>query len=540
MKLACERFVRDLAQDFAGWRWTYNADKADTVCSLIELFPHEKGELQGEPVKLGDWQCFIFCNVFGWVSRETGFRRFREALVLIPRGNGKSPMGAWTANYMAWFDGEKGSEVYCAATTQEQALEVFRPAKAVVEMMGLNDRLGIVVPKGEMGVLMYQPATRSRLRAVIGKPKDGKSPHCVINDEYHQQSSPALYESFKRGLNKRKQPLMFNISTAGDTVEGPCYHMCEQVTKMLEGEFENERLFGIIYDVDTDEDWTTERANRMANPNFGVSMDPEAMMTDTAEAARDSTKQNEFRCKNQNCWVQATTGWMNMTSFKLCALPLGVKDIDFEEHACYHGSDLASTLDLSATVKVFVRSREEDGRPIYTAFCKPYLPKKQVFNPSRQYLQGWAHDGFLTATEGNAIDYKRIENDTVADIEKFDVRKLCFDQRYAGQYAQQVVERTGVESMVIPPSASEISPAMVELEGAVADGRFEYDGNPVFTWCMANVLARRNQVTGNYHMPDKDRPEKKIDVAVALFIAMAQARFCIQESGFIDPNVFVI
>lgn len=518
MRLAAKRFLDDLVKDAEGWRYTFDEDKANLVCSLIELFPHEKGELQGEPVRLGDWQCFLFCNVFGWVDRTTRYRRFREAFILIPRGNGKSPMAAWVTILMAFFDKEGGSEVYNAATTETQALEVFRPAKAIIEMLPqMQSRFGIQVAAKSL----YQPSSRSRVNPVIGKPKDGKAPHCVTNDEYHEQPDDKLYDSFKRGMNKRRQSLLFNISTAGDTIEGPCYRMQQMVQEILEREYENERMFGIVYDVDADVDWTTREALVMANPNFGVSIDEESILADQAEAVRNSAKQNGFRCKNQNFWAQSTTAWMNMESWARCKKDLNEED--FVGQICYHGSDLASTLDLSATVKLFIRWGE-NGKPIYTVFCKAYLPEKRVSDPSRQTFQAWEKNGFLIATEGSAIDYKRIEDDTVADIEKFKVRELCFDQRYAGQYAQQVNARTGVETVVVPPSADQLSPAMKELEAAVEEGRFEHDGHPVMTWSMANVIARSNQATGNYHMPGKDRPEKKIDPAVALFIAMARAR----------------
>ena len=541
VRLAAFRFLNDLKRDREGWRYCFDEPIANATCALFELFVHEKGELMGEQVRLGDWQCFIFCNIFGWLNRETGFRRFREAFILVPRGNGKSPMAAWTSLKLGFFDGEGGAEVYNAATTEDQAFEVFRVVKGIVDLIPqLREGLGI----DSAVKSLYQPSTRSRIRPVIGKPKDGKAPHGVTNDEYHEQPDDLLYDSFKRGMNKRRQSLMFNISTAGDTVEGPCYRMQEDCQLILEHEedpsvgYANDRMFAIIYDVEEGVDWTTREACIMANPNFGVSIDEEALLADLAEAVRNPAKQNGFRCKNQNFWAQQTHGWMNMHSWKLCKQE-GLKEENFVGIPGYHGSDLMSTLDLAGTVKLFVRPRE-DGKPIYSAFVKAYLPKKRAMDPSRPHFQAWVHEGYLIATEGSAIDYKKIEDDTVADIESFQLRELAFDARYAGQYAQQVVARTGIIATVIAPSPSELSPAMKELEAAVEDGRFEHDGHPVLHFCMANMQVRLNQATGNYHMPTKDRPEKKIDLAIALLIAMARARFCLANAGFIAPEIDLI
>ncbi|MBZ4260991.1 hypothetical protein LAN14_20735, partial [Mycobacterium tuberculosis] len=35
-----------------------------------------------------------------------------------------------------------------------------------------------------------------------------------------------------------------------------------------------------------------------------------------------------------------------------------------------------------------------------------------------------------------------------------------------------------------------MSPAMKELEAALAGGRFHHDGNPILTWCISNVIGK--------------------------------------------------
>jgi phage terminase large subunit-like protein len=151
-----------------------------------------------------------------------------------------------------------------------------------------------------------------------------------------------------------------------------------------------------------------------------------------------------------------------------------------------------------------------------------YVPEAQVDNPANQHYQRWSSKGLLTATEGSSIDYATLERDAISDIEQFKVELLAYDERYADQFSQRIAERTGIERVVIPPSPRELSPAMKELESAVYDGRFHYDGNEMLEWAMGNVLTRET-VAGNLTMPDKPAPERKIDPAVALFLAMNRA-----------------
>ncbi len=62
-----------------------------------------------------------------------------------------------------------------------------------------------------------------------------------------------------------------------------------------------------------------------------------------------------------------------------------------------------------------------------------------------------------------------------------------------------------------------LSPAANELDAATRSGRLAHDGNPVLEWCVGNVVGRPDR-RGNLY-PAKQRPEQKIDAAVALMMA---------------------
>lgn len=441
----------------------------------------------------------------------------REAFILIPRGNGKSPLAAIIALWMTFFDGELGSEVYCGAAGEDQAREVFRPAKAMVEQVPeLFKRYGITAAAKSI----FQESTRSRFKPVIRNPKDGASIYCAILDEWHEALDAVQYDCFRTGANKRKNSLLLEISTAGVTTEGPCHQKQKDVELVLSGTVENDRLFGIIYGIDDDTDWTSRDALVMANPNLGISNDEEALLDDQAEAVRNPQKQNIFRTKHLNVWCTALNGWMNMAAWQSRSDP-ALKAEPLVHLACWHGSDLASKLDLSATVMLF-RDDSLGDRPHYYCFAKAYLPESRVNLPENQHYQGWVKQGWLTATRGSSMDYSTIEADTLADIAKYKISELAYDARYADEYSQRVSEESGIPRVEVPPSPAALTPAMKELEAAVYDGRFHFDGNPLLTWCIGNVLTYETR-SGNYAMPDKQTPNNKIDVAMALFIAMARA-----------------
>src|SRR5690606_31263968 len=179
VQLACSRFLDDLKRK----DWIFDEAKVERVCSFAELMPHVKGRWaqKRELVVLQDWQVFILACIFGFVDAE-GRRRFRQAYVMLPRKQGKSVLAAIIGLYMLVMDGEVGAEVYCGATTETQAYEVFRPAKQMAQQaVGFCGEFDVTIAAKSIFT-----KDGSRFQPVIGKPGDGSSPHCAIIDEYHE------------------------------------------------------------------------------------------------------------------------------------------------------------------------------------------------------------------------------------------------------------------------------------------------------------------------------------------------------------------
>lgn len=136
VRQACQRQLDDLARvPDAEWPYRFDQAKADRVCRFIELLPHVKGNwaARDERIKLEPWQIFSLCCVFGWVKKTSGLRRFSMAYEEVSRKNAKSTKVAGVGLYMLACDGEFGAEIYSGATGEDQALEVFRPARQMME-----------------------------------------------------------------------------------------------------------------------------------------------------------------------------------------------------------------------------------------------------------------------------------------------------------------------------------------------------------------------------------------------------------------------
>lgn len=519
VRLACQRHLDDLEKAKSkSYPYRFDPELAARVCTFIEQLPHVKGRwaARRERLKLQPWQIFILSCLFGWVFRDTGLRRYRQAYVCVPRKNGKSPMAAGIGLYMLACDNEAGAEVYCGATSEKQAWEVFKPAREMAQRTPeMLSALGVDVHAKSLTVA----GNGSKFEPVIGRPGDGAAPSLGICDEFHEAVNADLFDTLLTGMVGREQPLLLVITTAGTDLGSPCYDYQTHAQKVLEGTLEDEQLFAVIYGIDPEDDWTTEAALRKANPNLDVSVDLAALRHDQQIAIQNSSKANIVKTKHLNIWCNASVGWMNLVKWHTCA-DASLKPEQFtKSDECWIGLDLASKIDIAATVKLF--RKEVNGQMHFYAMPRLYLPEERAMDPTLQVYQKWVHDGHLIATEGNVIDHRRILDDLVADASAYTIRELGFDPYNAEMLTQELRSKSGVTTTEVPQTVKFLSEPMKQLEALVLSGRFHHDGNPVMTWCIANVVAH---IDANDNIfPRKDKIENKIDGAVALIIALSRA-----------------
>ena len=522
---ACQRQLDDLAK-FKGKASPYSfnpklADKdgrsfypADNLCAFIERLPHVKGPLAGEPIQLEPWQAFILTTVFGWV-KSNGSRRFRRSYIEVPRGNAKSTLSSAVALYMLAADREGGAEVYSLATTRDQARIVFGDAQTMARRSpGFRRRFSVEVGAHNMHVL----ASGSKFEALSaeGSTLDGLNIHFGCVDELHAHKTRTVYDVVETGTGKRDNSLLWVITTAGSNRAGICYEVRTFVTKLLDGVFEDDSQFGIIYGLDDGDDWTAESALIKANPNWDISVKPEVLLPLQAKAMQLPSAVNNFKTKHLNEWVNADTAWMDMRAWDACAD--STLDIEaFIGQPCWIGLDLASKTDIAALVLVFPHPEIADA---YAVFGKYYLPEDTVSSAGNRQYEGWMRTGRLTVTPGNVIDFGWIEADLLEMASRFEVQAVAFDPFQATQLSTRMLSE-GLPMIEVRPTVLNFSEPMKTLEALVLQKKLAHDSDPVLTWMASNVVAHLDVKDNIY--PRKERAENKIDGIVALIMALSRA-----------------
>lgn len=523
---ACERYFRDLEKQETKWPYKFDPEKAERTMFAVQLFSHYKGPLAGTKLSLEGWQAFIYMNVYGWVKKVNGKRRFKRSYTEVPRGNGKSTMTSPACLYMAFMDGESGAEVYSAATTRDQARIVFRDAQFMARKEPkFLARFGVEVHAHNISQL----ATGSKFEPLSadGDSLDGLNIHFAAIDELHAHKSRDVHDVLETGMGKREQPVMWMITTAGSNLAGICMEVRTYCVKVLDEVADDDSVFAIIFTIDEGDDWKDPKTWEKANPNYGISVMPEHIEALAKKAMATPSAVNGFLTKHLNVWVNSDSPWLNMDHWNACA-DRTLKLEDFEGQECYDGLDLASKTDIAAKMRVFPRLNEADGKMHYYLFGEYYLPEFAVLNSNNSQYEGWEREGLLTVTPGEVTDFNLIEEGIKEDRDQYDLRDVAFDPWNATQLAQNLVEE-GIEMIEFRMTVQNISEPMKEFEGLVRSGRIHHDGNPVLTWMMSNVVCHED-VKGNV-FPRKQTKDAKIDGAVAAIMGLARAMFSDNDGG---------
>jgi len=531
VKLACERQARDLqsAKDEA-WPYYFSETAAERVCKFVELSPHVKGKrFAGRPIHLEPWQCFILTTTFGWINRNTGLRRFRRAYSEIAKGNGKSALTSAVANYMAFADGEPGAEVYSAATTRDQAKVIWSVSHSMLRAMPeFCERAGVDPAAHSINQL----GTNSFFRPLSSDANsaEGILPYFTCVDELHAHPTRELYDNLDTANGKRDGSMLWAITTAGSNQSGVCYEVRSYVTQVLSGALKDETVFGVIYTIDDKDDWSSgPDVWRKANPNWGVSVNPEEIGAKVQRAMHLASAQPTTKTKHLNVWVNADHAWMDMVKFRRCADPS--LDIEsFVGEPCVIGLDLASKIDLLAEMRLFWKDLGEGERKRrhYFLFGHYWLPEARIEARENSQYAGWVTEGRIETCPGETNDFDAVEEAIRADGRRFDVREVATDPWNATEVCNHLGSE-GVTMVEVAQVTKELSGPMKELEAAVYDGRLHYDGDPVLEWAASNVVAHMDK-NGNL-FPTKPAAKKKIDPVSALLNAMNRVMVVASEGG---------
>jgi len=530
-KWACQRFLNDIKkQNKKSFPYKFDEERAFKFLKWMTYFKHRKGVLAGKPIDPHPIQIFIFSNIYGWIHKETGYRRFRKAYWGVGRKNAKSQSLAMVGTYEAFAMNEPSAEIYCAATKTDQSKIVWEEAEWLVRNCEhLKEKYKISY--GRINHLKSGSYIKA-LSKEDRKTGDGLNPHCGIIDEYHAHETTEIYDIIGSGMGARKQPLIIIITTAGYELSKPCYSIeYKYVSQILDpnNPIENEEYFVMVNELDKDDDVKDEAVWEKANPIAASYEEGLSYLRGELKAALDAPeKMRTFLTKNMNKWVEIREGgYMDMDKWSRCGADV-LPDLEGKE--CYVGIDLSSKIDLTSVSFIF---------PIENKFIilsHSFMPEdtlERKMRTDKVPYDLWVKEGWITITDGEVVDYQYIQEyvKEIAEQEGWVILEIDYDPYNATQFAQ-IMEEDGYTPVEIRQGVKTLGEPTKCFRENVYSQNVAHNKNPVLTWAMGNAVVRQDH--NDNIMLDKKKSTDRIDPAVAVINAYTRARLVEDHSSVYD------
>lgn len=493
--------------------WVFDAQVGAYPIEFIEKFCRQsKGEWAGGRIKLDLWQKAFVQALFGFIDKVTGMRRFKEALLLVARKNGKSTLLSGIALYLLIADGEGGAEIYSVATKKDQARIVFKES---VNMVKQSPALLKHIHKSKAALEHEASFSKFEPLASDEDTMDGLNSHGVIVDELHAIKGRGLYEVMKKSTSARRQPLMVEITTAGTVRESIYDDQYDYACKVVEGEFEDDRFLPVLYELDDRSEWTDPVMWVKANPGLGTIKKLEYLTETVEKAKRQPKEMPDVLTKDFNIRETATGTWLRFD------------DIDSKEtftlddiRDCYAvgGADLSSTTDLTCATLLIMKPGSKTKYVLQRYFLPADIVAQRVKEDRIPYDK-WAERDLLTLCEGARVSYRAVTEWFVRMVDEYGIRPLWvyYDSWNAPYWAEEM-QAKGFTMVPCIQGAKTMSAPMKEMEADFKGHLVNYNGNPILKWCLTNTSVRRDD-NDNIRPVKGQHQRQRIDGAVSLIDA---------------------
>lgn len=513
VKAVYSRLVEEIQHPKENSPYYFDEELGERPIQFIERFCKQSQGTLGAPLKLELFQKAFIQTLFGFIEKETGFRRFRETLFLCGRKNGKSTLLSGIALYMLIADGEGAAEIYSVATKKDQAKKVLTEA---VNMIKQSPELRAVIKKRRNDV--YFPYTASIFEALASDSNtlDGLNAHCVIIDELHAIRNRNLYEVMKQSTSSRRQPLVVMITTAGTVRECIFDDMYKYACDVADGIIEDPLFLPILYELDAREEWTDPTKWIKANPGLGVIKQYKTLEAFVERAKKNPADLPGVLCKDFNVRENSSESWLSFEEINNTAT-FELSDV-FNTYAI-GGCDLSATTDLTAAT-LLIRKPGDDTVYVLQQY---FLPEARVEhleekNTNEAPYRTWAKRGLLTICPGNRVNYSDVTAWFMRMREEYriDPVKIGYDRALAGYWVDEM-KSNGFEMSQVAQGPFTFSQPMREMGAALGAHEVNYNNNPILKWCLSNTAVKKSGL--NNIEPKKITDKRRIDGAVSLLNA---------------------
>ena len=511
--------VASYPEPFDPWRGAGNCffdqDRAERVCQWIEEnCRHKSGQFADQPFTLEPWEKQIVGHLFGWQRPQedgTCTRRFRTAFLYLPKKNGKTALTAAIGLILLVADNEQGAEVYSCSGDREQATLGFHAAQYFIES---NPDLEPHIQIYEGYRSFYYAATGSywKILSSEARTKHGPNVHGLMIDELHVFRDRELIDTLTAGVIARRQPLVVYTTTAALAGENPCNMELEYAQGVRDGRIEDPTYFPAIWEPAKrdEEEWRDIRTWKRLNPNFGVTVSKQFVEDQIRRVEHMPAEENKVKRLHLNIQTNRYEEWLKADHWNAC--PEATPMTDLAGEVCYMGLDLGAKHDITGAVIYWPATRD--------VYAEAWIAEKQA--DENELYAKWVKEGYLHKTPGTVTDYAFVEKRVAELVAQFGVKQIGYDPWNATQTITNLATNYGLEDRLMlyrqgPQSFNEPSK---QLEALVMASKIRHGDNPVLSWMALNAGKRTDENDNIRPVKPKGQTHLKIDLLVALVMAM--------------------